>query len=239
MITPVTFIIAIDGSAKLREHVADISQLVESSLNSMMINDDLGFILFTDVTKTVAPLQILRPHNQKSLKQDILQEVAASQDATSRGGHPSKTIFQAIDLLSKRSNQDQWRPAYIILITDGRPEDLDMPQLWNIVSKSNDSNTTWSKGPCIDGGPCGPVFLDVYSFNKHHAKKDFVKAIQAFIPGATVLRVRGRIDIVKSLWHFRDRVSQARNSVHVSEIPGSLARRRAPGHVRIPSIFTK
>lgn len=229
MITPVTFVVAIDGSKKLREYISEISQLIESALDTLMVNDDLGLVLITDITKSVFPLIIVRPHNQKTLKQDILQELASAQDATSKG-HPSKAFIHALDLLGKRSTQDQWRPAYILLITDGRPEKEDIEQIWNIVSINEET-------PMLKEH--GPIFLDIYVFNHHHPKRDFVKSILTLFPGAAVVRISGRIHIVKSVWHFRDRVRKIRNSVQASDVSASLAKRRAPGRLQIPTIFKK
>ena len=234
MITPVTVIVAIDGSTKLREHVANISQLLNSALETLMINDDLGLVLITDITNSVFPLIIVRPQNQKNLKQDLLQELSAAQDATTRG-HPSKAVIHALNLVNKRSSQDQWRPVYILLITDGRPEDMDIEQLWDMVHKNDATANEMSIGS--EGR--GPIFLDVYAFNHHHSKREFLKAMTALFPGTSVVRIRGRIDIIKSVWHFRDKSKQIRNSVRSSDISSSLAKRRAPGHIRIPSIFKK
>src|SRR5690349_19549198 len=153
MSTPVSFIVAIDGSTKLREYVSDINQFVESAMQSLLINDDLGFVLITNITRTVVPLAILRPQNQGSLKLSILKEICASQDSTVRG-QPSKPFMQSMNLLAKRSPQDQWRPAYIMLITDGRPDDNNVRELFDLaIQKSNDTTTPDN---------VGPIYLDVY-----------------------------------------------------------------------------
>lgn len=235
MITPVTFIVAIDGSTKLREHTSNVSQLLESALIGLMTNDDLGFVMSTDVTQAVFPLIILRPQNQRTIKQELLQELAAAQDATTRG-RPTKPLVHALDLLRKRSKQDQWRPVCILLITDGRPDDEDLVQLSDLVKKLNAERSVPSS--------LGPIFLDAYIFNKHHPKRDFAEALAALgetdtFCATSVIRVRSRIDIVKGLWNFRDRVRQARDSIQASDVSASVAKRRAPGHVRIPSMFKK
>jgi len=235
MITPVTYIVAIDGSTKLREHTSNISQLLESALNCLMINDDLGFVMSTDVTQAVFPLIILRPQNQRTKKQELLQELAAAQDATARG-RPTKPLLHALDLLRKRSKQDQWRPVCILLITDGRPDNEGLVQLSNLVEKVKAENAAHSS--------VGQIFLDAYIFNTHHPKRGFAEAIAALSATSTfcatsVIRVRSRIDIVKGLWNFRDRVRQARDSIQASDVSASMAKRRAPGHVRIPSVFKK
>lgn len=234
MSTPVTFIVVIDGSTKLQEHIANISQFIESTLNNLKINDDLGFVLCTDVMQAVFPLIILRHQNQNKLKQELLKELSTTPDVTSRS-RPTKPLLHALNLLKKRSKQDQWRPTYMLFITDGRPIEEDIVQFWDLTQKLSLEN--------VQANELGPIFLDVVVFNKHHPKKEFAKAVihlnKTVFCGSGIVRIRSRIDIVKTVWQIRDRMRQARDSVEVSDISASVAKRRAPGHVRIPSVFKK
>ena len=45
--------------------------------------------------------------------------------------------------------------------------------------------------------------------------------------------------VTKAVWHTRDRIRQTRNTINMSSLPQSLAKRKTPGYVRIPTIFRK
>jgi hypothetical protein len=228
MNTPVTIIISIDGSKELQKYASEISQFIEKAIDTFAINDDLGSIIITNTSQSVFPLVILRQSNQKTLKGEIIRELNSIGDSTSEHGSPSKILTHTLKLLKKRSINDQWRPVYVMLITDGNFDEYELNRLYDILPDKNS----------------GSIYMDAYVFNKNRDEtRDFTKAVEEMgdkvFSKRSVINIRGRIDIVKTLWYLRDSLKNVRNTVQVTDIRASLAKRRAPGHVRIPSVFKR
>lgn len=88
-------------------------------------------------------------------------------------------------------------------------------------------------------------FLDVFFCNSHRPHKELIHAAQDTWgrhrsgPSLNMSRLTSDMEILKSAWKARSHIARCRASVDLRSIPQSMARRKAPALLRIPSAFTK
>lgn len=234
MTTPISFFVCVDVSKGVRDSGARVLRIVETVLDTLFINDDIGCAIVSDMSVTVLPFKTLRTYVQKH---DILHEISLA-NVGDHGGDPARASRYICEAVQKRNHTDTWRPVYALLITDGRPDKARRDSIMaELADNCGVAMSDIAMDVAANAGGC--FILDVLTANKHHSVRGFSEAfsVPPWPLGTEVAWVQNDIAIMKAVWHARDRIRRCRDSVDLRKLPESVAKRKAPRHIRIPSIF--
>lgn len=230
MTTPISVLFILDVSEKTCAHNAKILSIVDKTFDSLRINDDVASVIVSHDMINVCPFKTVRL--LQSHKAEIEHEIATSNTVVYPNGaianksYKSSNLSRALAYGETLMNQklekhasSAWMPNYVLVFTDGRPDkeyrDAIIDQVHN----------------------CFNAAVDFVIVNHHRPTRRLADKLNTEFPGSAVLRAQSDISIMKIVWAITERIRKQRNSVNLKDLPNSIARRKAPGHVRVPSIF--
>lgn len=136
-------------------------------LLNLIDNDDrIAFVRFDSKAESIGRNGFIQAGSQGQ-RTELLSALVAPDDYTKRGWTRIDLGFdQAVSLLTGRNRSDQSRPAYILLLTDGKPtgatENEQNSLITNLKKKLTDSGLGYDVFPmrlCAKDGDCDATFL--------------------------------------------------------------------------------
>lgn len=258
MITPVNVIIAVDASKKTAENNSRILKVVSHLLESLSPNDEVAFAFVSEDKMCTMPFKAVRTPAQRA---SIVNEISLANDGSVCESDAARTLQCVADIVDNKlgssSCSDAWRPCYIAMFTDGRPSSRRREfivdrcgELFAHVSCAGQRHLF----PTEKDKQINPLqllleplyFLDVFFCNSHRPHKEFVAAVKLNwnlshcdpTPSSDLTRLTSDMEILKAAWKARGHIKRCRDSVDLRTIPHSMARRKAPALLRIPSMFS-
>lgn len=240
---PISLIIGIDVTKYTIMQNSRIIRLVEKAIGLLSVNDEVAYVVRAGdgSSCTSENFKAIRsPSSKDALLADISMSntLLSDEENGARGSNPAGVLYHVLQMLDRRPPHEMWRPVYIMLFTDGRP---DKPNRAPICAATEELLTKIKDIPKPWGGPL--YALQVYVCNFHHPASMFSQSLRVGwgtpSDAFNIIRLHQDSVLTKASWQIVEYMSKCHKSVDIKDIASMTLRVRIARRAGIGSIDWK
>lgn len=239
---PISLIIGIDVTKYTIMQNSRIIRLVEKAISLLSINDEVAYVVRAGDGSSCTS-ENFKAIRSSSSKDALLAEISRSNtllagggdsETKGGGGNPAGVMYHVFQMLDRRPPHEMWRPVYIMLFTDGRPDKPNRAPICaavqELLTKIKDIPKPWD----------GPLYaLQVYVCNHHHPATMFTQSLRVGWDAFSVTRLNHDSALTKASWQIVEYMSKCHKSVDIKDIASMTLRARIARRAGIGSIDWK